>query len=481
MASVYGSAGLTIAVNTDQNLFDTLFSVLESPRQYDAPDEWVKQYKRCYIENVKGGWTSMVTHAFCRFLYEGGIIGARAWCLQERQLSPRMIHLLDNGVMLWECPSLLSNTATPEHFSFMEQSKVASLLCKDNSRKLPMYQRYVDDYFRRYGNKSPDRHFEIWHTMLRDLSYRHLTYSSDNLVAIAGIAVQVHRDTGMTYLSGIWKEDIPRGLLWARNAEEGATTPGSDESTPVTMDTKQLRYNGHWNRFSGYQGPSWSWCSIDGPTQLIEHDGSFRELMQVSEKGDGRRCWETMVHGIEVWSTQGSDINAPLKPLQRGSYLSITGHLGRFQCSGEEVPLFHSSGRKKDSYVGPGVCPYNLSDLLQPDGNPGKLVRGAVVFDIPEECISRKVWCLCLAEAPRPHGMRNHLQSVDGRVCAALVLKRVPPALAEGSKHSTNHSGSADGGRPPYKFRRIGLALVELLRDENWTDCSGAKVQVRII
>lgn len=143
--------------------------------------------------------------------------------------------------------------------------------------------------------------------MLRDMGYRNLTYSSDSLIAIAGIAAQVRYNTGLTYLSGIWKEDIPRGLLWMRAPEQ------------------EMPYNRHWKRFSGYQGPSWSWCSVDRPTQLVEYSSLNQMPMSVEKKRVDDEAWVSMIHDIEIHGFQDSAISGQLKSLQRESYLSVKG------------------------------------------------------------------------------------------------------------------------------------------------------------
>ena len=476
---------------------------------------------------------------FLKFLYEGGIIGDRAWCLQERQLSPRMIHILDNGVVLWECPSLMANTATPDHFSFIERGRAAKNLCKQRRLKMAMHTKYVDYEFSSDdggSRQSVDEHLEAWHALLRDMSYRSLSYSSDNLIAIAGIAAQVQHNTGMTYLSGLWKEDIPRGLLWARiaeEAEEAEDTSDSESRQHPMVDLPLLCYKGHWNRFSGYQGPSWSWCSIDGPTRLISHDNLRHDDIHVATNSDDKRIWRSMVGNMEVQHSQGSSMRkhpemnsdlqawaiplikrllpldehslikmliraatlskaggvdylwgilgdsraslefvssfnlnreepSPVLPLRRGSYLYIEGHLGRFQCSGKEVKPFYSLKRTKvetkHPYFGYHKETYNLYERPLVNEEPGDRVKGAAVFDIPEECTKRNLRCLCLAEAPdRPATFRPHPTTC----CVALVLERLSDLAKDQKSSTTDHVGNVDTRQTPKNFRRIGLALLE--------------------
>ena len=76
-----------------------------------------------------------------------------------------------------------------------------------------------------------------WYYMLADYLKRKMTKAKDTLPAIAGLAMEVHRRTGMEYRAGIWLEDLHRALLWY--------------------------IDGQCVRPEQYRAPSWSWASID--------------------------------------------------------------------------------------------------------------------------------------------------------------------------------------------------------------------------
>jgi hypothetical protein len=66
-----------------------------------------------------------------------------------------------------------------------------------------------------------------------------LTYTTDKLAAVAGIARAFQQASSHTYVAGMWEEHIPAGaLLWRTNSRAPRPT------------------------FRG--APSWSWASIDG-------------------------------------------------------------------------------------------------------------------------------------------------------------------------------------------------------------------------
>lgn len=83
-------------------------------------------------------------------------------------------------------------------------------------------------------------HFVKWREIVEDYSNRHLTFQTDKLIALQGIATvfpSAHEDE---LLGGIWRNDLPGGLLW------------------VTWDP----FNSEPTALEGV--PSWPWASIRG-------------------------------------------------------------------------------------------------------------------------------------------------------------------------------------------------------------------------
>ena len=145
---------------------------------------------------------------FWKLIFEGGPISRRAWCLQERHLSPRVLHILDNGVMLFECESIHSTNLQGCHLPFIDAADEPQQECEEVPKTY--WKRAVDLKAATYTSN----YLSYWHEMLDDFQKRHLTCGSDNLVAMNGLAVIFQEMTGFTYLAGLWKEDLPRGLLW---------------------------------------------------------------------------------------------------------------------------------------------------------------------------------------------------------------------------------------------------------------------------
>jgi hypothetical protein len=56
-----------------------------------------------------------------------------------------------------------------------------------------------------------------WYRLFENYCTRLLTFESDPLAAIAGLAKEIQRQTNSSDKAGLWVEDIHTGLLWAVN------------------------------------------------------------------------------------------------------------------------------------------------------------------------------------------------------------------------------------------------------------------------
>ncbi|EKG16810.1 Heterokaryon incompatibility [Macrophomina phaseolina MS6] len=153
----------------------------------------------------------------------------RAWALQERVLSRRVIHYSSLGVY-WECDhvrrsELVPDNSTPRQFAgLMQQLSTGS------------YETPTAEWHRH------------WAGIIKDYSERQLTYPDrDKLAALSGVAkafqYQLHDEA---YVAGLWndKEDLLRTLMWSA----------------VRKTPKQERVI--------YRAPSWSWASLDIPVSI---------------------------------------------------------------------------------------------------------------------------------------------------------------------------------------------------------------------
>lgn len=113
---------------------------------------------------------------------------------------------------------------------------------------------FRNDSLRQYWGLSESGNYEtlpgLWKKLVEDYSARDLTFSSDKLIAISSIAGMIGERLNDEYLAGIWRRDLPRGLLWSPHRSETLS---------------DIEYRDKLQKPDTYRAPSWSWTSIEGP------------------------------------------------------------------------------------------------------------------------------------------------------------------------------------------------------------------------
>jgi len=139
---------------------------------------------------------------------------SRAWCFQERILAPRILYF-DEREYIFHCQK-------------EERCECGSV---SRSEDNPPGTRWLGLLM---NSKSPYSHFGIlWGTIVQEYSDLKLTYQSDRLPALAGIARFVEKFIPGRYIAGIWEKDLPHQLLWCvQIGEDGISMPSIDEPLP---------------------------------------------------------------------------------------------------------------------------------------------------------------------------------------------------------------------------------------------------------
>lgn len=145
-----------------------------------------------------------------------GYLSNRGWIYQERNLSSRILYFARDEVH-WECGMGLFSEVCPSFESLRDHSK----------RRLAAYSR---------GNLI-DR-ARSWAEIVHQYSSKSLTYESDKLPALSGMAQAMQTPSNDQYLAGLWKQTLLLDLCWEVDPEV------------VGQRTKT------------YQAPSWSWANL---------------------------------------------------------------------------------------------------------------------------------------------------------------------------------------------------------------------------
>ncbi|KAI0466847.1 HET-domain-containing protein [Xylaria cf. heliscus] len=372
MCDVYQNALLNIsadhAVDARGGCFrDRYFATVDAFKLHLKPLQstwWVSVDERNLFEWVKDGPSS-----------------ERAWIYQERHLARRVLHFTEHEVF-WECraavPSFRSETyprGSPFRRDFLGQAK---LRLRDIST----------------GSLTDNAHLMFeWDDACRDYSRRKLTYPSDKLPALSGIARHFgSRCQDDTYVAGVWLSQLPRALLWSvlRGERPDVRPPPTDSGAP-----------------------SWSWMSCAAPVEPSKVETSFYIADVVTILADYKHKTADQygavtkaylhVHGYmrRITSVMKEIINDPSGDAYRGlsqldtgrrfRHLYVDGQLDRdigygpsgLQQFGEIADWFH------------GLVPVEYYCLFlavsQQDPGDDRMLRGLLLEPAGPEGIFRRV------------------------------------------------------------------------------------------
>jgi hypothetical protein len=167
------------------------------------------------------------------------LVNNRGWVLQERIMVPRVLHFARDH-LFWECREQSASEkypyGVPESFSATAQFK-ANL----------DYGRYVAKAAEvERDSNTVARCYNLWQHLLLYYTRTELSWPTDKLVAISGVAKSLGMALGDTYVAGMWRHNLETQLLWRRLAIHGEVC----------------------SRARQYIAPTWSWASTDGPITM---------------------------------------------------------------------------------------------------------------------------------------------------------------------------------------------------------------------
>jgi hypothetical protein len=214
----------TAALDSSQGLFFTRDPVTIRPLRFQA---CIDGMRSCFSICDLRVWLTAVTFA---------PLNLRAWVCQERILSKRNLHFSD-GEVFWECCELLASETFPSGFS---------ITWCDMSLKQDISNFFLAFFAKRASSESnlPLNNdalacaYQVWRKVVLLYSRTRLTFETDRLVAIGGLATYMNEVLADKYLAGLWKRNLVEHLLW----HGGSSSP-------------QVK--------GPYIAPSWSWASVN--------------------------------------------------------------------------------------------------------------------------------------------------------------------------------------------------------------------------
>jgi hypothetical protein len=173
----------------------------------------------------------------------------QAWVFQERFLAARTLHFT-NSQIFWECKE--------NHWSETWPNETASWLT------LPSL-----------FPKASREFSQIWPNAVIMYSRGNLTYPTDRLVAISGVAKWIEAQTKDDYLAGMWRKNLEMQLAWC-------LVRNKDDPSSLTRHTE-------------YLAPSWSWASVLGS---IDYSHFVYPGVTVEKMHFGRKVSVLSVHTV---------------------------------------------------------------------------------------------------------------------------------------------------------------------------------------
>jgi hypothetical protein len=195
-------------------------------------------YRQQALDSVGDSNTALPDHF--RYLDEEvSAWNSRAWVYQEEKLSKRKILFGKSRIHL-----ALSDRQLTEG---IDKSWASNDVLKPSS--------FHDEYRQFIQSGDMEILQNSWLTAVQLFSEKKISDKQDRFPAISGLARLMAVPLADTYVAGLWRNDLLRGLLWEREFES-ITPPASDHAP-----SSQLHYLRQITRpgSATYIGPSWSW------------------------------------------------------------------------------------------------------------------------------------------------------------------------------------------------------------------------------
>lgn len=226
-----------------------------------------------------------------------GPLALRGWCLQEKLLSRRILYY-GNRQIYWQCAS--ARKAADGEDVPVSAARSQANMGNDVSdwpdvlslRKL--HREAMDSGSFEQRQVVETKIYKTWHNVLFLYINRRLTFNSDRLPGLAGMATLIQGLTNDQYVAGFWLGYLHVSLLWT------ATKSVLKEDAPRVIADRYEREKPEWeNENSRLSGPSWSWCSAHIEDILdfwADHDQQYRtrfwrdqdvEIVNVTVEGVG--------------------------------------------------------------------------------------------------------------------------------------------------------------------------------------------------
>ncbi|KAL9116077.1 MAG: hypothetical protein Q9227_000446 [Pyrenula ochraceoflavens] len=227
MSSVYSNAFVTIAADAADNNQKGLF--VPRARKAFATTTFTTQGGQEVEVLASRSSVTNATFPWKHLELTDNPLTQRAWALQERVLSHRVLHFCREQ-LCFECNEQF---LTEEGFRRQGRYNRVSVTPSSRCHPSPVPLHHCD--------------YKQWHRIIEDYSKRKLTRPSDRLPALSGLANTFGHSLQADYVAGIWSKTLIEGMLWRPQRPS--------KRSVVLLPQPWLRT---------YDAPSWSWASYEG-------------------------------------------------------------------------------------------------------------------------------------------------------------------------------------------------------------------------
>ena len=232
MGQVYGNSLCNIAATGASNDEEGCFRDRDASllQRCTIKSEWDNQNNRTWEIIHSRFWHTRTNQA---------PLNRRGWVMQERWLSPRVLHY-GRDQLLWECRELDACETYPDGLPKPLRNALSGFKLDPEVSRTLGYS----------GEANATTHDpallyrDIWNNIVNKYTITSLTKGEDKLVAISGIAKRIQGLLHDEYLAGLWRRHLPSQLLWEVRDRVRMTRLPSARPRP-------------------YRAPSWSWAFVD--------------------------------------------------------------------------------------------------------------------------------------------------------------------------------------------------------------------------
>ncbi|KAI8958848.1 HET-domain-containing protein [Daldinia sp. FL1419] len=252
MADVYGNSYVTIAATASNNSDGGLFYRHDILDTQHTTERRLESGKLAAV-SVRPALEHTPYFASTHYGLDPSIrapLLERSWCFQEYLLSPRVLSFT-RWEMLWVCLSKRSCNCGEYTEDTRELVSASDLKAR------------FDIQLR--GSSLQDLH-RLWEDIIEAYLLKGISFDTDRLPALAGIAQPFHKMGLGRYVNGLWETTLLTDLFWEANASFG-------------MYHKIIA-----KRSTDREAPSWSWVSVSGSFRYAYSTYVFEglEILQVS-------------------------------------------------------------------------------------------------------------------------------------------------------------------------------------------------------